>query len=123
MAGSNVTSAELDWRYNRSGCTTCKRATDFLERHKLEAREIVEAKKNTLKADFALKLAASVDEIYATKGTRQVHFQMKDKPAEEELLAAMLGPTGNLRAPALRKGKVLLIGFDEDSYKKVLTGK
>jgi hypothetical protein len=32
----------------------------------------------------------------------------------------MLGPTGNLRAPTLRVGRTLLVGFDEDTYRKVL---
>ena len=33
---------------------------------------------------------------------------------------ALLGPTGNLRAPTLRVGKTLLVGFDESSYVDVL---
>lgn len=32
----------------------------------------------------------------------------------------MLGPTGNLRAPTLRAGKTILVGFDEATYKSVL---
>ena len=34
---------------------------------------------------------------------------------------AMLGPTGNLRAPTLRVGTTLLVGFDERSYRDALT--
>ena len=33
---------------------------------------------------------------------------------------ALLGPTGNLRAPTMRVGKTLLVGFDESSYADVL---
>jgi hypothetical protein len=32
----------------------------------------------------------------------------------------MLGPTGNLRAPTLRAGRTLVVGFDEEAYRKVL---
>jgi hypothetical protein len=32
----------------------------------------------------------------------------------------MLGPTGNLRAPAIKKGDRVLIGFDRDAYAKLL---
>jgi arsenate reductase-like glutaredoxin family protein len=42
----------------------------------------------------------------------------KQKP--EEALALMLGPTGNLRAPTLRKGKTLIVGFDETTYRELL---
>jgi hypothetical protein len=41
-------------------------------------------------------------------------------PDEETLLAHLLGPTGNLRAPTLRKGKTLLVGFSADAYQAVL---
>ena len=33
---------------------------------------------------------------------------------------AMLGPTGNLRAPAIRAGKTVLIGFNEEVFADVL---
>lgn len=36
------------------------------------------------------------------------------------LLTALLGPTGNLRAPTLRKGKTLLVGFSGAAYRRVL---
>jgi len=30
------------------------------------------------------------------------------------------GPTGNLRAPSLRKGRTLIVGFDEATYRRLL---
>jgi arsenate reductase-like glutaredoxin family protein len=80
----------------------------------------VNAKKTTLQRDDALALAQSVKEIYAAKGKKVIHFDLKkDQPTEEQLTKILLGPTGNLRAPALRKGKTLVIGFDEETYRKV----
>jgi hypothetical protein len=35
----------------------------------------------------------------------------------------MLGPTGNLRAPTLRFGKTLIVGFNEETYNKLLETK
>ncbi len=40
--------------------------------------------------------------------------------ASKEIVDALLGPTGNLRAPTVRVGKTLLVGFDENSYADVL---
>jgi hypothetical protein len=37
----------------------------------------------------------------------------KEKPGNETLLSLLLGPTGNLRAPTLRLGRTLLVGFDQ----------
>ena len=124
MSSPNTTFKQnIDWRYHRSGCSTCQKTQDFLEQHKLAAVEYVEAKKKALGAADALRLAQSVQEIYATKGSNRLYFDLKqEKPEEAKLLAAMLGPTGNLRAPILKKGTVLLVGFDLENYKKVLLG-
>jgi arsenate reductase-like glutaredoxin family protein len=82
----------------------------------------VDAKKTTLKEKEALALAREVDEIYASKGKQVVHLDLqKAKPDKAAVLGLLLGPTGNLRAPTLRKGRILLVGFDEASYAKVLT--
>ena len=37
-------------------------------------------------------------------------------PDEKTLLKHLLGPTGNLRAPAIRKGKTLVVGYSEAVY-------
>lgn len=122
MAKTNTTIKQnIDWRYHRSGCSTCQKTQDFLDRHNLGAVEVVEAKKKALRAEEALELAQSVDEIYATKGSNRVYFNLKqEKPEQDKLLAIMLGPTGNLRAPILKKGRVLLVGFDQENYSKIL---
>ncbi len=81
----------------------------------------VDAKKTTLKEAEALALVREVDEIYASKGKQVVHLDLrKEKPDKAALLGLLLGPTGNLRAPTLRKGRTLLVGFDEVSYAAVL---
>ena len=81
----------------------------------------VDAKKTTLKETEALALVREVDEIYASKGKQVVHLDLrKEKPDKAALLGLLLGPTGNLRAPTLRKGRTLLVGFDEASYTAVL---
>ena len=40
--------------------------------------------------------------------------------AGSAVVDAMLGPTGNLRAPTLRKGRTVLVGYHDDAYEKVL---
>ena len=62
-----------------------------------------------------------VDQLYVAKGKRIVHVDLRrDKPPRAELLALLLGPTGNLRAPTLRKKRTLIVGFDETTYKDQL---
>lgn len=58
-----------------------------------------------------------MDEIYAAKGSKIVHLDLrKEAPDRAALLGVLLGPTGKLRAPALKRGRTLVIGFDEKTY-------
>jgi hypothetical protein len=69
----------------------------------------------------ALALAKSADRVLVARGKRVVTFNMKTDPPDDDTLAAhLLGPTGNLRAPALRRGRTLLVGFSEDAYRQEL---
>ena len=43
------------------------------------------------------------------------------RPDDEGLLARLIGPTGNLRAPTARFGTTLVVGFNEEAYAKTLT--
>jgi len=80
-----------------------------------------DAKKATVGRAGSLALVREVDEIYAAKGRRVVHLDLRNaRPDESTLAALLLGPTGNLRAPTLRRGRTLLVGFDEATYAKVL---
>ena len=44
----------------------------------------------------------------------------KDRPDDESLIKLMLGPTGNLRAPTMKVGKTVLVGFNADAYDEVM---
>lgn len=78
---------------------------------------MTDARKNPLLADDALKLAAQAAEIYVAKGKNVVHLNVKhDKPDAETLKKLLVGPTGNLRAPTLRLGKTLVVGFNQSMY-------
>ncbi len=69
----------------------------------------------------AFSLAEGCSRAIVSKGKKTTVFTIRGAP-EEELIDAMLGPTGNLRAPALRVGKTLLIGFDEERYEETFKG-
>lgn len=59
--------------------------------------------------------------MIVAKGKKVVTFDMKkDAPNDDTLLSHLLGPTGNLRAPTLRMGKTLLVGFSDEAYKDYL---
>jgi arsenate reductase-like glutaredoxin family protein len=79
------------------------------------------AKKQTIGRDEAIAMARKADEIVAAKGKSVVRLHLKkDKPSDEQIAALIIGPSGNLRAPTLRVGKRLLVGFHDEAYAEVL---
>lgn len=44
----------------------------------------------------------------------------RQPPSDEEILKLILGPTGNLRAPTIRVGKTLIVGFNPPGYEKLI---
>jgi len=100
---------------------TCAKAQGFLARHRVAVAAQTDAKKATIKGDAALAVLEGVDEIYAARGKQVVHVDLRrGQPSRAEVLAVLLGPTGNLRAPTLRKGRTLIVGFDEATYRRLL---
>ncbi len=99
---------------------TCVRTQGFLAKKKITVTSQVDARKSRLSKKDALALAREMDEIYVAKGKRVTRVDLKaDRPDDNALAALLLGPTGNLRAPTLRSGRTLVVGFDEATYKKV----
>lgn len=82
----------------------------------------MDASKNRKGRDLALQLAKEADTVVVAKGKKALTFDMSDPPGDDELAAALLGPTGNLKAPTLRVGGTLLVGFGEAAYREVLGG-
>src|SRR5690348_7605531 len=99
----------------------CKKAQGFLEANEWQVGDRVDAARDRRGRDEALELARKADRVVVVRGKKVVAFDMKGNPPDDEtLLAHLLGPTGNLRAPTLRKGKTLLVGFSEEAYRQEL---
>jgi arsenate reductase-like glutaredoxin family protein len=114
---------KVDWSYHRPGCKTCGKTQAYLNEHAIPVVEEVNAKKTKLGEQEALGLLKSADELLATKGKAVVCIDLKrQRPDDETLIGLVIGPTGNLRAPTVRVGKKLIVGFDEATYRAVLGG-
>jgi hypothetical protein len=100
----------------------CKKAHGFLEHHELEIETIVDAGKEKRGREAALALAKSAATVVVGRGKKVVTIDMEGPPDDDTLAGLLLGPTGNLKAPTLRKGNTLLVGFSEQAYKQVFGG-
>jgi arsenate reductase-like glutaredoxin family protein len=102
---------------------SCQKAQGFLESNDWSVADVTDARKDHRGRGEALALAKSADKVIVAKGKKSVTFDMKKDPPDDDTLAAyLLGPTGNLRAPTVRKGKTLLVGFSEEAYAQVFGG-
>jgi hypothetical protein len=79
--------------------------------------ETVPASRKLARSDAAA-LAKQASKVIVAKGKKVNEFA--GGKASKGLVDAMLGPTGNLRAPTLRKGKTVLVGFNEELFEKHL---
>ncbi len=77
--------------------------------------EYVLASKVKFKRDEALDIARQAREVVANKGKKLVRLATADA-GDDELAAVILGRSGTLRAPTLRRGKTLVVGYSDGLY-------
>ena len=86
-----------------------------MEANDIEVKETTLASKK-LQVDDAKELLKAASKVVVMKGKKVDEYKAVDQGAAE----AMLGPTGNLRAPTIKRGKTLLVGFNEDIFNQTL---
>lgn len=64
--------------------------------------------------------------VLVAKGKKVLEFRIKAGELQggaetEDLVKAIVGPSGNLRAPAIRSGKTFIVGFHPDLYEERLS--
>ncbi|HEX7529287.1 MAG TPA: hypothetical protein VF425_09265 [Thermoanaerobaculia bacterium] len=73
------------------------------------------AKSDPLSEKDVRGLLMEVDEVVIAKGKAA-----RTVPARDATLDELRGPTGNFRAPMMRIGRRLLVGFHEETLRKEL---
>ena len=88
-----------------------------MEARGIEATETVPASRKLQRAD-ALDLLKKTSRLAVAKGRKLTEFSGANT-ASDEAVTAMLGATGNLRAPTMVVGDTLLVGFSEALFTQV----
>jgi hypothetical protein len=101
---------------------SCKKARGFLERYdSISVGEWINARKVKHDRASALRLAKSARTVVTGRGSSITSFDMAgDPPDDATLAAAILGPSGNLKAPTFKTGDTLVVGFSELVYRQIL---
>lgn len=85
-----------------------------MEANKIEISETIPASRK-LQADDARGLLKGAKKLVVAKGKKISEFELGSR-ISSEAVEAMLGPTGNLRAPTAIVGKTILVGFNDEAY-------
>ena len=79
-------------------------------------QETVSANKKLGRAE-ALAMARQAERLIAAKGKKVTTVELASgAPSDDDLAKLMLGPTGNMRAPTMRVGPTLLVGYDDQVF-------
>ncbi|HEX9801584.1 MAG TPA: hypothetical protein VGC00_15610 [Thermoanaerobaculia bacterium] len=89
----------------------------MLERTKSRVEEERSTRLTPLTDADARALLAAVDELLVARGR-----SIERVPAKRARLADLRGPTGNYRAPLVRRGRTLLVGFHPATLARLLAG-
>ncbi len=79
------------------------------------------ASSQPIEGKAALEVLQGVRHLHIAKGRKVVHFDLDEgRPSDDELLGHLLGRSGKLRAPTVRVGEKLLVGYNEELLSSVL---
>ena len=85
-----------------------------MDAHGVAVKEKASASQKLGKGD-ARALLKGANKLFVAKGKKLDEFSVA-KSVPGAAVDAMLGPTGNLRAPCLKLGKTIVVGFNEELY-------
>ena len=87
----------------------------MLERRNVQVAEERSSRKRPLTTADVRGLLAEVDTVIVAKGKKADAHRARDVRPDD-----LRGPTGNFRAPMVRHGRTLLVGFHAESLETLL---
>ena len=82
---------------------------------------MVDARKEKKDPDAAWQILGNAESITAAKG-KKIQVFNPGTDGKADILKAVMGPSGNLRAPTLQIGDQFIVGFNADLYDERFRG-
>ena len=92
----------------------------MLNRNSIACETVTDARKASLAEEEAWQVLSAAREIIVAKGKKRLVFDPR-RDSRETILRETLGRSGTLRAPTLRIGDRLLVGFNDELYAQFAT--
>lgn len=78
-----------------------------------------DARKKTYPGEAAWQVLAEGEKVVVAVGKKVMEFD--PRAADRQLLLSkVIGPSGTLRAPTLRRGKVVYVGYHPEMYENLV---
>ncbi len=90
----------------------------MFEERQVDVVQVKDAKKEKIDAEKAWDMIRTCETVWIGKGKKVLEFSPGGENREDILKAAM-GRSGNLRAPSVKAGKQMLIGYNEALYQNL----
>ena len=87
----------------------------MLNRNSIACETVADARKASLAEEEAWQVLAAAREIIVAKGKKRLVFDPR-RDSRDTILKETLGRSGTLRAPTLRIGDRLLVGYNDELY-------
>lgn len=69
-----------------------------------------------------LALLDGVNDLYVARGRKMLHVDLSaERPADEDLVALLCSRFGKLRAPTMRSGDRLVVGYNAEMLATLLS--
>ena len=111
----------IDWAYLRTSCETCAKTRNYVSENELEISAERDARKDRIATAEAWALLSGADAILTARGTKIRRWDPRQDD-RADILADVIGRSGNLRAPTIQVGNVFLVGFNPEMYAEYLGG-
>lgn len=98
---------------------SCNKAREAFAASGVKIHEESDAKKNVIGSDDVWRVLCSASVVHIASGQKTLTFK-PEEDAREELIEKATGRTGNLRAPAVRFGSELYVGFNASMYESLV---
>ena len=77
------------------------------------------AKNQIYAGEDAWNIVAGADKVYIASGKKIIEFN-PTSTKKEEILPKITGRTGNLRAPTLKRGNIVYVGYNAQMYEQIV---
>jgi len=96
------------------------KAQGFLAAADINVVNRVDARKDARDVTAAVELARAARHVFVARGRTFRHVDLATESISDEELAGLItGRSGTLRAPTLRRGKSLIVGYSDELYEEM----